>query len=263
MQEKAFDSYASVYDMDFSDTAIGRLQRTRVWKFLDKKLNQPLKVLELNCGTGEDAQYFVEKGHTVLASDISAKMISIARKKVASSRVVFKVCSIQDIRSLENDGPYDLIFSNFGGLNCLNPIEVQTLISDLYRLTAHNGRLMLVIMGRKCLWESAYFKWKGDTAKSNRRLLKDGTSVSILGSDFLCHYYSPSEIARIATPYFTDKKIKPIGIFIPPSYLNPFFEKRKGLLHLLTLAENTIGNLSFLGNYADHFLISLKRKNET
>ena len=52
-----FDASATTYDTSFTNTEIGRLQRRRVYKYLNRYLNtsEPLNILELNCGTGEDA----------------------------------------------------------------------------------------------------------------------------------------------------------------------------------------------------------------
>src|SRR5262249_44012428 len=40
-------------------------------------------ILELNCGTGEDALHLARRGARVLATDISATMVQVAREKIA------------------------------------------------------------------------------------------------------------------------------------------------------------------------------------
>ncbi|NNJ54292.1 MAG: class I SAM-dependent methyltransferase, partial [Ignavibacteriaceae bacterium] len=69
----AFDSVAENYDATFTQTKIGKAQREIVWGYLESVLidKDNLKILELNCGTGEDAVWFSKKGHTVLATDVS------------------------------------------------------------------------------------------------------------------------------------------------------------------------------------------------
>jgi hypothetical protein len=58
--ETAFDEYAVAYDGAFTFSSIGKLQRARVWKFLSQHCSPAIhpQVLELNCGTGEDAAWF-------------------------------------------------------------------------------------------------------------------------------------------------------------------------------------------------------------
>ena len=82
----AFDSAAISYDEAFTHTPIGRLQRRRVWRYMRKVLApyEQARILELNCGTGEDACFFAEMGHEVLATDISEEMLRVTEQKAAA-----------------------------------------------------------------------------------------------------------------------------------------------------------------------------------
>lgn len=79
----AFDAEAEKYDAVFSDSAIGQLQRKRVRHFGDKILFDiaPHNILELNCGTGEDALWLAAGNRNVLVTDISGEMIGITKRK--------------------------------------------------------------------------------------------------------------------------------------------------------------------------------------
>ncbi len=78
-----FDKIALTYDELFTNTAIGKLQRNIVRKYLDETLptNQRISILELNCGTGEDAVYFAKKGFDVLATDVSDDMLKLTNNE--------------------------------------------------------------------------------------------------------------------------------------------------------------------------------------
>src|SRR5689334_14019983 len=82
-QAVPFDSMAADYDRAFSESAIGRHMRAAVWRRLDAAFRPGDRVLELNCGTGEDAIYLGRRGVRVLATDISAGMLDVTRAKVA------------------------------------------------------------------------------------------------------------------------------------------------------------------------------------
>ena len=89
----AFDRVADSYDELFTRTAIGRAQRKQVWKELLAAFPEGSRILELNCGTGEDARFLTKEGRYVVASDASAAMIAVARrrtKEVRSQR--FNIC---------------------------------------------------------------------------------------------------------------------------------------------------------------------------
>ena len=78
----AFDRHAADYDAQFTHTVVGRIQRRQVWSSIDRlKLPTNPRVLELNCGTGEDAQEWTQRGANVLATDVSGKMVELAATK--------------------------------------------------------------------------------------------------------------------------------------------------------------------------------------
>ena len=82
MLQEAFDNYAEHYDEHFTNSLIGKAQRQQVYSYLST-LNYftNKKILEINCGTGEDAKVFSEHKSHVTATDISEKMIAFAKRK--------------------------------------------------------------------------------------------------------------------------------------------------------------------------------------
>ena len=118
----SFDAVADDYDAQFTDTLIGRVQRGLVWAHLETVLEGGAKdVLELNCGTGEDARWMSEAGHRVFATDISPKMVQVTQSKLP--QIDTAVVGLSDLGecSVLEGRKFDVIFSNFGGLNCVNP----------------------------------------------------------------------------------------------------------------------------------------------
>jgi len=83
----AFDELAAGYDADFTAGAIGSLLRAAVWRRLGARFAAGDRVLELNCGTGEDAVHLASRGVRVLATDASAAMLEVARRKAAAAGV--------------------------------------------------------------------------------------------------------------------------------------------------------------------------------
>ena len=90
-----FDILAETYDTDFTESAIGKLQRERVWQGLYQLLatyNRPLKILEINCGTGFDALALASLGHMVIATDAAEVMIEKAKERLS----IFCTCPCAD-----------------------------------------------------------------------------------------------------------------------------------------------------------------------
>jgi SAM-dependent methyltransferase len=257
--EKAFDAYALNYDDHFTETHTGRLQRERVWAYLNRfSAKEYPKVLELNCGTGEDASWLNKRGFSVTATDASAEMIEQSRAKAKKNgqEIRFEQLDLRDWNSQIAEIKFDFIFSDFGGLNCLSPNEIQHLSTELKKRLLPKGKMVLVIMSRNCRWERFWFKRKGKKTEMNRRRSKEAVVATIGQNQFPIWYYSPKEIAQLLSNEFECTNTKPIGLFLPPSYLDNWFRNRKFLVSVLNFFEK-IGAFSFLADQADHFLIEL------
>jgi ubiquinone/menaquinone biosynthesis C-methylase UbiE len=261
----SFDAAATNYDSSFTDTFTGRGQRNVVWNQLDKIIkNHPKKVLnilEINCGTGEDAIHLANQGHQVLATDISTKMIEAAHrklKKTSSFNLAFDVLDSNQLEKIEDK--FDMVFSNFGGLNCLSPDQFKELSKKVAHLLNPKGVFVAVIMSRKCAWEQLYFLAKRDSSKSNRRLSKDSLDITVDGSVVSTWFYSPKEIVEMVNDQLKHQITKPVGIGYPPSYLNPLVEKFPMLKGVSLMMEDLFGNSSALANRADHFLITFTKE---
>jgi len=227
------------------------------------------KVLEINSGTGEDAIWLARQGWQVLATDVSPEMIEIARNKsaaqlsessAAEEHLQFQVCSFSVIGRFEGQ-KFDLVFSNFGGLNCASPEELKSLSLDLQKLIAPGGQFVAVVMSRFCWQETLYFLLKGKPREAFRRWSRKPVDARLDGKMTVpTWYYSPNEIRR----YFLDfqvKRVLPVGFWLPPSYLNPFFEKHPRLLQLLNFLEKKFAP-TWLAPAADHFFICLKKSSD-
>ena len=263
---QAFDTIAEEYDTSFTHSIIGRAQREIVWSYLKKTLsnNKNLNILELNCGTGEDALWFAKKGHKVLATDISEKMLEIAKQKITNagfgSCVQTLQIDIKDIADVQIKEKFDLIFSNFGGINCLTFNDFFKLSVLLDNLLNPGGRLIAVIMPEFCLWEMIYFTLKLNLKKAFRRSSTKGVEVTLMDREIITYYYSPITVRKIFYKEFEQVGLKPVGFFIPPSYLENFFSSKDKIFNFIKHLESYISDWSLLSSYSDHFLIDLKVK---
>ncbi|HVY74972.1 MAG TPA: methyltransferase domain-containing protein, partial [Puia sp.] len=128
----AFTRQAEVFDDLFSDNTIVQYKRKRVRALLRELLPEPSNVLELNSGTGEDALWLASQGYMVHATDIAPGMQQVLHYKVKAAglaqRISQECCSFTQLQNLKNKGPYQLIFSNFAGLNCTDRLG-QVLLS--------------------------------------------------------------------------------------------------------------------------------------
>jgi hypothetical protein len=118
----------------------------------------------------------------------------------------------------------------------------------------------MVIMPRYCLWETSYFLIKLKFKKAFRRYNDAGTIAKLNGIEFRTFYYTPNQMKKLFRKYFDVINIKPVGFFIPPSYLEKFFSPKVKTFSLLKKMENIFLNQSVLAGFSDHFLIDLQLK---
>lgn len=260
--DAAFDAAAQRYDAWFTHSPTGKLQRERVHYFLQQHMltGGPKRILELNCGTGEDAVWMAQQGHHVTATDVSSAMLTIARQKAQAAGLADRInVAPLDLTAPQlsaKGGPFDLVFSNFGGLNCIDPDQFRALSAFLADQLNPGGKFISVIMPTSCRWEQLYFLLKGKRKQAFRRKTNDPLGVVVDGSEVPTWYYDPHEVSRFCGDHFRRRKHRAIGYFLPPSYLDPFFEHKPALLNFLNRLEKSIGGFFYA---SDHFFIELER----
>src|SRR5690349_14062620 len=84
---EAFTRQSFVFDQEFGSDTIIRYKRKRVREHVLKFSHPGEKILELNCGTGEDAMFFSQQGFNVHATDISTGMLSKMKEKILESQL--------------------------------------------------------------------------------------------------------------------------------------------------------------------------------
>lgn len=260
-----FDHITPSVDTALTRSVIGQLQRKRVWSYLEKITPQlnGLEILELNCGGGEDAILFSDKGFNILATDVSEEMLKVTTQKANQYSMQNKVSSqYLELDSFDEtvfDKKFDLIFSNFGGLNCIDRPSLQKLLRRIPSILAAGGRFVGVIMPKFCLWETAYlllrFRFRGAFRRltSNEIILDPATQQKMW-------LYSPSEIEKWSGEKFKFIRTVPIGFPMPPLHLEQYFvNKNKFLLRLYQWGKKT-ERFSFLSGMADCYVIDLQLK---
>jgi ubiquinone/menaquinone biosynthesis C-methylase UbiE len=261
-----FDHIASTYDSLFTRSAIGQLQRKRVWKYIEQIMPdlKGFEMLELNCGTGEDAVLFGERGFNIVATDISQEMLKVTQKKAEQfsmqNRISSQYLDLDSFNETLFDKKFDLVFSNFGGLNCINPDSLQKLLNTLPAILNPGGRFVGVIMPKFCAWETFYFLSRFRFKKAFRRYTSEEVISDLHGTSLRTWYYQPSQVVKWSREKFSLISIRPVGFALPPSYLERFFSLKKRWLLRLNNIEKKLNQSSVFSGMSDHFVIDLKLK---
>jgi ubiquinone/menaquinone biosynthesis C-methylase UbiE len=259
---KAFSKQALIFDEYDAGNTIVQYKRQRVRDHVVRYLPPHSSVLELNAGTGLDAIYFSGEGHRVHATDIAEGMQAKLREKVKSlgltDRITTELCSFTELETLQRKGPYDLIFSNFAGLNCTP--ELDKVLQSFDALLRPGGQVTLVILPGFSLWETLLvFKGKFRTA-FRRTFSRHGTTAHVEGHYFKCWYYSPSYVVRKLGQAFDLLSVEGLCTIVPPSYIEHFAERHPVLYRWLRDREDRWKERWPWKYIGDYYIISLRKK---
>lgn len=256
----AFDALAADYDDAFTRTRIGRYLRARVQGRLLAHFRPGDHVLELGCGTGEDALFLAQRGVRVTATDASRAMLDAAQTKANGHPLL-------DFALLDLNAPPDAlpgsvtyagVFANFGVLNCVS--DRASLAAWLAQNTRPGGVAAFGVMAPFCLWEMTWHSLHGDFKTAFRRLRDDTTFQPEPSAPALpVHYPTVRRLTRDFAGVFARKRVQPLGIALPPSDAFGSVEKRPQLLQSLLRWEQWLGNSNLLANFADHYWIEFQR----
>lgn len=256
----AFDELAPAYDEHFTSSVLGRRMRDAVWRRLDACFAPGERILELGCGTGEDALRLARRGLEVVALDRSPAMVEAAREKLERAGLAERVrllrLSIEDwcAEPAAAGGPFDGALSNFGALNCVGDLALtaRALASSL----RSGGCAVLVIMGPAVPWEWLWFLARGRPREAFRRLARGGVAWRGL----TVRYPAVGTVRREFRAAFDLRRVSALGAFLPPSYAEAWAARHPRLTSWLDRLERRAESWPPLPALADHCLFELERR---
>jgi len=259
-----FDAIAERYDETFTSSTVGQAQRAAVWRELKKTFREGDRVLDIGCGTGVDACFLADHGVDVVACDSSARMLSVAERRIASlaqrarGSVQLRQVPAERIATLRKDMPFDGAFSNFGAVNCLEAIP--QLARDLAVLLKPGASLSLCLLGPFCLWEIAWYLLRGKRGKAFRRIHRGGVEAR-LGDGAIVHVRYPRVRAmkRMFAPEFRLRAITGVGVMVPPSYLEAWASGFPRAIKLGVHADLLLSHCPGVRMLADHVVLKFER----
>jgi ubiquinone/menaquinone biosynthesis C-methylase UbiE len=255
----AFSKQSVVFDKLNAENKLSEYLRATYRQEVIKQLKPGGSILELNCGTGLDAIYFAQKGHTVLATDNAPGMLAQLDEKINEQGLQHKIttlrCSFHDIDTIKNK-KFDHIVSNFGGLNCTD--DLQDVLSKLSPLLNAHGKVTFMIMPKVCPWELA-MALKGKFKTAFRRL-KKSAPAHIEGINFSCYYYNPGYVINTLKKEFNVLGLQGVCITVPPEFYQNFVERYPKWFSFLKKVDAAIGGLFPFNRCCDHYMITLQKK---
>lgn len=202
--------------------------------------------------------YFVSEGHRVHATDLSDGMISAIRSKISANNFSDQLTCQQlsnenlDQVSLKN---FDYVFSNFGGLNCIQDLSLVT--RHLPMLLKPGAYVTWVIMPPFCLWELLWV-FKGKWRQAFRRWNKNGTLAHLEGEYFKTYYHSLRKIRSAFGPSFKLIESEGLAAVSPQPHHGDFPLKHPKLYWMMRSVDARIKNRFPFNRWADHIVVTFQ-----
>lgn len=295
-----FDAVAADYDAAFTQRRLGRWLRGMVWARLGEAFQPGQQVLELGCGTGQDAVWLARRGVRVTATDASTAMLEITGRKARAAGVDDLVSVEQlDLAWLAVDVPEDarrmrhrLVPTSgrsgrdeamphpsaiqpviaidglenqydgaFANFGPLNCVEDRRAVAaGLAGLVRRGGRVVVVVMGPICPWEIVWHLARGRFKTAFRRFRSGAEAHVGDGQTMQVWYPSPRRLEREFAPYFETLELAGIGLLLPPSEMGRLVDRTPGLFGRLARLDRRFAAALPWRLFNDHYLMMLERR---
>ena len=258
----AFECAAASYDGELAANPAMRYMRAVSLGVLADVFLPGQRLLEIGCGTGEEALALVQRGCTVLATDVSPAMIAVAQARAEGAGLCASLqLRVLDAAALGQLGgeTFDGAYSSFGPLNGLD--ELRPVLAALSALVRPGGVVVLSVMNRWYPLEIAWFLLRGRPRQALRRWWNSGAPVSTLAAGRMAtHYHSLRALRRAMKPWFRLRCCRALPVLLPPPYMASLWERCPRLIAALRGWEERLAWRWPWCGLGDHWLAVLERR---
>jgi SAM-dependent methyltransferase len=251
----AFDREAPGYDLGFGTNPAGLVFRRVFQDRLLRVLTPGSRVLDVGCGTGEDALALAGAGYVVRGVDPSPAMVGRARAKAAGrgipeSRLAF------DVRGAEDpwDGvgpPFDAACSDFGALNCADPRRAG---EGMARALRPGARVVVSLLGRYPLPSVVHRLVTGRGEPRSRR------PPRVAGVRVPVWYATPARARKRLGRAFEWRRAWALGVLVPGPDHRAWAERNPQLFGALAALEGLARGWPVLRGLGDHVVLEGVRR---
>jgi SAM-dependent methyltransferase len=264
---RAFDQAAQNYDPLYQANPVMAWLRGESLGVLQATFSPGSRLLEIGCGTGDEALALGRAGHKVVATDISAAMIEAAQAKAVPGTgdvtwLVLPAGRLADLVSDYGSASFDGAYASFGALNC-EP-DLASAVAALADLLRPGAPLVCSVMNRWCVWEIGWGLVHLRPRQAFRRL-KQGWLDAGLASpqgrlSVPTRYYSPRSFARHFEPSFRVQQVRGLPVLLPPPYLAQLLDRFPVAFARLEGIERRLRDRYPFSSMGDHTLLVMGRE---
>jgi ubiquinone/menaquinone biosynthesis C-methylase UbiE len=258
----AYNRFAEHYDGLLSENRINRYMRQQVLRQHLDAFQTGERLLEIGCGTGDEALELASKGCEVVAIDPSQEMLKIAKEKAKRESFGHRVTFLQgygrDIGRLLNgfgDASFHGAYSSF---SLSYERELNLVRDSLARLLRPGGWLMMALMNRLCATELVIATVALHPSLAGRRLSpfishKVGTVSTEVFSRTV------AEVKHTFAGFFDLQEVRALPAALPPPYMNRIVQRIPAVMDMLERVDPTAVRLPLVRCLGDHTLFKFRR----
>lgn len=154
----------------------------------------------------------------------------------------------------DEHGRFDLIFSNFDGINCLR--EIASLPERLAAHLVPGGHVVLVYMNPVCAMEIAANLARGRFGRAFQRFGREGVSAHIGRGTTARTWFHPIHALRSAfAPTFQLRRVEAVGLVTPPTLMRDFFGRHERAFRRFYRLENLLSAAAPFNRMGDHVML--------
>lgn len=264
---QAFDQASLNYDALYQENPVMAWMRQESLAALRASFPPGSRLLEIGCGTGDEALSLSRAGYRIVATDLSPGMIEAARAKagaMSASGVTWHVLGTGQLGWLLSEyGPaaFDGAYASFGALNC-EP-KLAQVAETLFHLLRPGSKLVCSVMNRWCAWEIGWellhLRLRHAFRRMNRGWLDAGLASPGGVLQVPVRYYTPSDLGQLLVPFFRVDCVASLPVFLPPPYLAHLVERHQVLFRRFEALEQRLRGRFPLNRLGDHFLMVATR----
>jgi SAM-dependent methyltransferase len=261
-----FGRAAERYDREVGTNPAMHYMRRVSLEALEAAFRPGQRVIEIGCGSGEEAVHLAQRGIYLLATDLSPEMIALTARRVAAAgvqdRVQARRLAAGELSTLIDEfgqGSFDGAYSSFGPLN--GERNLRAVSAPLAALIRPGGQLVASVMNRFCLLETIWYLAHGHPRQAIRRWKGSAMAgVSPTLPDVVpTWYYTPHAFTQAFAPAFHRISCRALPLLLPPPPLAHLWAHIPRLLRGLTACEDSLADLWPFCALGDHFLVVLTR----
>jgi hypothetical protein len=172
--------------------------------------------------------------------------------------VTVQSCSFLELDHVTG-GPYDAVFSDLGGLNCV--ADLTAVARGIGHVLAPGGTAVLVVMPPICLWELALV-FVGQFRSAVRRLHRRGTRAHLEGRQFVVHYFTPRDVLAAFGAEYAPVELRGLSVITPTAESKNFAKRHRRMYGALAWLDDRLVPHAPFSRWGDFFVLVLRRSSE-